>query len=117
LSHTKNDHFTKTGSGQTQGKLQKREKTFSVKHAGCEALKASVSGVVDALDALVERGLTEEAKECARGALVQLTDRYPDVAVVDANALHIMMSYVRAQRFEYAILCVSHSSVKIDPFS
>ena len=39
---------------------------------GCEALKADPNVVV-ALDALVERAWSEEAKDSARGALMQLT--------------------------------------------
>ena len=58
---------------------------------GCEALKES--DVVAALDELVKRAWTEEAKDSARGALMQLTDRHREVAVeVDPDALHVMMS-------------------------
>ena len=59
---------------------------------GCDALKAD-SAVVDVLDALVDKAWSEEAKDCARGALMQLTDRHHEaVAEVDLDALHIMMS-------------------------
>ena len=61
--------------------------------AGCEALKAD-SAVVPALDALVDKAWSEEARDCARGALMQLTDRKPleRMAEIDPDALHIMMS-------------------------
>lgn len=73
---------------------------LSLFHLGCEALKQDPA-VVDALDALVERAWTEEAKDCARGALVQLTDRLPESAVAMAEGRsqsigHVMVSYVRA---------------------
>ena len=59
---------------------------------GCESLKAD-SAVVPALDALVDKAWSEEAKDCARGALMQLTDRQREtIAVVDWDARHIMMS-------------------------
>ena len=58
---------------------------------GCEALKSA--GIVEALDALVDKAWTEEAKDSARGALMQLTDRHREVVVeVDPDALHIMLS-------------------------
>jgi hypothetical protein len=57
---------------------------------GCEALQAT-PGVVEALDTLVERARTEEAKDCARGALMQLTDRHTQV-VVNPDSGHVMMS-------------------------
>ena len=57
---------------------------------GCEALKVA-SGVIEALDALVEKAWTEEAKNCARGTLMQLTERQAQVTV-DTDALHIMVS-------------------------
>jgi hypothetical protein len=58
---------------------------------GCEALKSA--GIVEALDALVDKAWTEEAKDSARGALMQLTDRHREVVVeVDPDMLHIMLS-------------------------
>ena len=57
---------------------------------GCDALKVDPA-VVEALDALVEKAWTEEAKDSARGALMQLTDRRPET-VVNLDALHVMMS-------------------------
>jgi hypothetical protein len=60
--------------------------------AGSTALKAN-SAVVDALDALVDKAWSEGAKDCARGALMQLTDRHHETVVgIDLDALHIMMS-------------------------
>jgi hypothetical protein len=60
---------------------------------GCAALKANPD-VVAALDALVERARSDQAKDCARGALMQLTDRQPPSPdPVDSAALHVMMSY------------------------
>lgn len=59
---------------------------------GCDALKAA-PGIVDALDMLVDKAWTEEAKDSARGALMQLTDRHREVVVeVDMEAPHVMMS-------------------------
>ena len=60
---------------------------------GCEALKAD-SSVVAALDALVNKAWSEEAKDCARGALMQLTDRQRESVSETGNgdARHIMMS-------------------------
>jgi hypothetical protein len=60
---------------------------------GCDALKA-VPGVVEALDALIEQAWSEEAKDCARGALMQLTGRHPDPVGGgrDPDAGHIMIS-------------------------
>ena len=67
--------------------------------AGCDALKADSAAVIDVLDALVDKAWSEEAKDCARGALMQLmqlTDR-PRVVVADTSKVdpddHIMMSY------------------------
>eukprot|EP01043_Picozoa_sp_COSAG02_P062726 COSAG02_NODE_8725_length_2462_cov_1.635633_2_plen_623_part_00 len=57
---------------------------------GCDALKAA-TGVVTALHALIGEAWTEEAKDCARGALMQLTGQHVGV-VVDTDALHIMVS-------------------------
>lgn len=59
--------------------------------AGRDALKAD-SAVVAGLDALVSKAWTEEAKECARGALMQLADRHPKVTVIDLDERHIMLS-------------------------
>jgi len=60
--------------------------------AGCDALKAD-SAVIPALDALVDKAWSEEAKDCAQGALMQLTDRHREtIAAIDLDALHIMMS-------------------------
>ena len=60
--------------------------------AGRAALTAD-SAVVDVLDVLVDKAWSEEAKDCARGALMQLTDRHHEtVAEKDLDALHIMMS-------------------------
>jgi hypothetical protein len=60
--------------------------------AGRAALTAD-SAVVDVLDVLVDKAWSEEAKDCARGALMQLTDRHHEaVAEVDLDARHIMMS-------------------------
>ena len=59
---------------------------------GCDALKAAV-GIVDALDMLVDKAWTEAAKDSARGALRQLTDRHREVVVeVDLEAPHVMLS-------------------------
>ena len=59
---------------------------------GCEALKDS--DVIAALDVLVDSAWTEEAKDSAKGALMQLTDRHREgIAEVDMDSLHIMMSY------------------------
>ena len=64
---------------------------IKLKLTGCEALKAA--DIVEVLDTLVENAWTEEAKDCARGALMQLTDRrHEAVAEIDLDALHIMMS-------------------------
>ena len=58
---------------------------------GCEALKSA--GIVEALDALVDKAWTEEAKDSARGALMQLTDRHREVVEEsDPDALHTMLS-------------------------
>jgi hypothetical protein len=58
---------------------------------GCEALLAT-AGAVEALDALVELAWSEEAKDCARGALMQLTGRHPEPVGGGIAALHIMVS-------------------------
>ncbi len=68
---------------------------------GCEALKAT-PGVVEALDTLVEQARTEEAKDCARGALLQLTDRHMQVAV-DPDAGHVMMSCAYPPTCEFGL--------------
>ena len=39
--------------------------------AGCDALKADSAAVIDVLDALVDKAWSEEAKDCARGALIR----------------------------------------------
>jgi DNA-directed RNA polymerase specialized sigma24 family protein len=65
---------------------------ISLYPAGCMALKAD-SAIIPALDVLVDKAWSEEAKDCARGALMQLTDRQREtVAAIDLDALHIMMS-------------------------
>ena len=59
---------------------------------GGEALKKNPD-VVSALDMLVDKAWSEEAKICARGALKQLCPEHrPDTVEVDLDALHIMMS-------------------------
>jgi DNA-directed RNA polymerase specialized sigma24 family protein len=59
---------------------------------GRHPLKAD-SAVIPALDALVDKAWSEEAKDCAQGALMQLTDRHREtIAAIDLDALHIMMS-------------------------
>ena len=59
---------------------------------GCQALNADPA-VIDALDALVDKAWSEEAKDCARGALMQLTERHREtIAAIDRDELHIMMS-------------------------
>ena len=58
---------------------------------GCEALKAA--DITAVLDELVDKAWSEEAKDSARGALMQLTDRHrEEVVEVDPDALHIMLS-------------------------
>ena len=58
---------------------------------GCEALKAA--DITAVLDELVDKAWSEEAKDSARGALMQLTDRHREVVVeVDPDMLHIMLS-------------------------
>ena len=62
---------------------------------GGEALKKNPD-VVSALDTLVDKAWSEEAKVCARGALKQLCPERPpehgEAVEVDLDALHIMMS-------------------------
>ena len=48
---------------------------------GCEALKAD-SAVVAALDALVGKAWSEEAKDCARGALMQLNHVFSETLCI-----------------------------------
>ena len=66
---------------------------LSVFGPGGEALKKNPD-VVSALDMLVDKAWSEEAKVCARGALKQLCPERPiGLRVeVDLDALHIMMS-------------------------
>ena len=59
--------------------------------AGRDALKAD-STVVPGLHALISKAWTEEAKECARGALLQLADRHRKVTAIDLDERHIMLS-------------------------
>jgi hypothetical protein len=58
---------------------------------GGEALKKNPD-VISALDALVDKAWSEEAKICARGALKQLCPDRTEAVEVDSDALHIMMS-------------------------
>jgi hypothetical protein len=58
---TETDHFTETGSGQTWGKLQKRE-TFSQKKTGCLA---------GAEGACAEHGRIYPERQAVRGAFTQ----------------------------------------------
>ena len=64
---------------------------------GCDALRAH-SGMVEALDALVELAWSEEAKDCVRGALMQMAERPPEPIAGgggggdDDELLHIMVS-------------------------
>ena len=81
--------------------------------AGLEALATDAS-VVDALDALVEQAWSEEAKDCARGALMQLVpDRErtgKEMMEIDPEAqLHIMISYVSDGRLTVARSSPSHA--------
>ena len=68
---------------------------------GCEQLGADPS-VVEALDLLVEKGWSDDAKDCARGALLQLCPERTkhitgnNVMGHDMDEKHIMMSYVSA---------------------
>jgi hypothetical protein len=64
---------------------------ISLYRPGCEALKANPD-VVSALNTLVDKAWSEEAKDCAKGALMQLTDHQSATAATDVDALHIMMS-------------------------
>jgi hypothetical protein len=80
---------------------------------GCKALQAA-PGVVEALDALVEQAWSEEAKDCARGALMQLTDRWhPHTGGGGGggvDALHIMMSCECTPRSALALLLADDAS-------
>ena len=59
---------------------------------GLKALKADTA-VVTALHALVDTAWSEAAKDCARGALMQLTNRQPDWHPPEVDAQqHIMVS-------------------------
>jgi hypothetical protein len=61
---------------------------------GCEALRAA--DITEVLDQLVDKAWSEEAKDSARGALMQLTDRHREVpTVVDPDARHVMLSCER----------------------
>ena len=65
--------------------------SVAVKAAAAEV--GAEPAVEEALNTLVEQAWSEEAKDCARGALMQLTDRQREtVAAIDLDALHIMMS-------------------------
>jgi hypothetical protein len=72
---------------------------------GCEVLKNN-SAVVEALDALVDKGWSDEAKQCAHAALMQLcperikhSEQTGDGNGTAADGGHVMVSYqwVRAQ--------------------
>jgi hypothetical protein len=56
---------------------------------GCVALSDSAD-VVGALDTLVDKAWSEEAKICARGALKQLCPGSPCPVEIDPDALHVM---------------------------
>ena len=78
---------------------------------GAQLLKAD-GAVVPALDALVDKAWTEEAKDCARGALMQLTDRKRETIVaIDTDALHIMMSCECGAALLLLLLLVSACAV------
>ena len=70
------------------------DRQLSLFPATCAALKASELDLVKALDGLVETGWSEEAKECASGALLQLCPERKKAVVVevDPDARHIMLS-------------------------
>lgn len=55
-----------------------------------EALRDT--GVIEALDAVVDKAWSEEAKDCARGALMQLCPERIKHEAHAHNDLHIMMS-------------------------
>jgi hypothetical protein len=63
--------------------------------AGCEALQAHPNAI-EVLDLLVEKGCSKQAKDCAKGALMQLRpERKKHEASctdVDTARQHIMMS-------------------------
>ena len=60
---------------------------------GREALLQEPS-VVDALQEVVDKGWTDEAKEHAAGALMALSDHQPDAErAVAPDQRHVMMSY------------------------
>eukprot|EP01043_Picozoa_sp_COSAG02_P048634 COSAG02_NODE_4797_length_4965_cov_30.380395_2_plen_131_part_00 len=69
---------------------------LSLFQPGREALNAH-PGVIEALDALVDKAWAEETKDFARGALMQLTGQQVEV-VVDTDDLHIMVSCTCATR-------------------
>ena len=49
--------------------------------------------VMEALHAVAERGMCEEARESARGALLALSDEQPDRPDEGADRQHVMLSY------------------------
>jgi hypothetical protein len=59
---------------------------------GAKALQAAADAI-ETLDALVEHAWTAEAKDSARGALMQLTDRHREATTaIDPDARHVMLS-------------------------
>eukprot|EP01046_Picozoa_sp_COSAG06_P019444 COSAG06_NODE_1387_length_9616_cov_4.512136_2_plen_428_part_00 len=87
------EHPRKDTNGDIKAVIQKDFgeciQQISLFPAGREALKTA--GIVEILDELVDKAWSEGAKDCARGALMQLTDRHVEVHV-DPDALWIMMS-------------------------
>lgn len=61
--------------------------------AGAEALRQD-SSTMDALREVAERGWSDEAKHCAAGAIMALSDEKPSGGIEDdGSSKHIMISY------------------------
>jgi hypothetical protein len=90
------EHPRKDGDEQTKSAVQRDFaeciQQISLFGPGGEALSANPD-VVSALDTLIDKGWSEEAQACARGALKQLRAEESHGRVeIDPDALHIMMS-------------------------
>lgn len=60
--------------------------------SGCEAMREQTA-LIKALEGVAERGVTQEAKAHAQGALMALSERTMQLAPDAESPKHIMLSY------------------------
>ena len=77
----------------------------------CRDMLQQDAGVLDALRMLVDKALTEEARQYAEGAVMALDPEAAAHHEVDVDALHVMMSYQWAVQVRDELASCSCSDV------